>query len=339
MAIDLYKTRTMLRALETMYPARSFLLDTFFGTVEQSETEYVDIDIYVGKRRMAPFVNPMSEGKLVEGQGFTTQTIKPPYLKPKDKLDTSMLTDRPIGNTIYQTGSTPQSREAAKLGRKLAELRDMVTRRMEWMAANALNTGIITVVGDGFNATIDFAMPAANKVTLTGTALWTDAASDPITNLRNWRRQISQKTGLVPDVAVFGADVVDAFLKNDEVRALMDNRRMEPGAINFANLNEMGVTYVGNIQGLSIYAYDEWYLDTDGNEYPMVPVDKIFMGSTKARTARHFGLIQDLEAPGAVPFYPKSWTVPDPSVRWVMVQSAPLVALHESGAFMSIKAV
>lgn len=339
MAIDLYKTRTMLRALETMKPARNFLLDTFFPTVEQSTTEYVDIDIYDGQRRLAPFVNPMSQGKVIEDQGFTTQTFKPPYLKPKVKADTTILTDRAIGTTIYQGGANPQTMAAQKLGKQLADMRDMVTRRMEWMASSALNTGIISVVGEGYNATIDFAMPAAHKITLTSTALWTDAASNPVEALRTWRRTVAQKTGKVPNIAVLGSDVVNAFLKNVEVRAQMDLMRYTIGQVDMTSLGEQGVTYIGNIQGLALYSYDEWYLDSSGNEQPMVPVDKIFLGSTAARTAQHFGLIQDLRAPGAVPFFPKSWEEEDPSVRWLMVQSAPLVAMHESGCFMSIKAV
>ena len=87
--------------------------------------------------------------------------------------------------------------------------------------------------------------------------------------------------------------------------------------------------------------YDEWYLDDNGDEQPMMPVDKILLGSTRTRNARLYGAIQDLDAGAdfAVSRYPKSWTEKDPSMRFVMLQSAPLVALLQPDAFMSIKAV
>ena len=341
MAVNLYETRTMLRILEESKPARRFLLDTFFSDVETSTTEHVDIDVIVGQRRMAPFVSPLSEGKVVEKIGYTTRTFKPPYLKPKFVVDAEDLTDRMPGNIIYTPGSSPAERTARKLGELLAEGREMVVRRCEWMAANALNTGTITVTGEGLSATIDFSMPAGNKITLTGGDLWTDTAnSDPLKNLRTWRRQIAQSAGVSPDIAIIGTSVTDALLAHDDVRTLLDNRRIQVGNIDFRNYNELGVSYIGNIQGLDIVEYAEWYLDSSGTEQPMVPVDKVLLGSTMARTAQHYGLIRDVEAgDAAVQIFPKSWTQPDPSVRYLLLQSAPLVALHQSNAFISAKVV
>ena len=40
-------------------------------------------------------------------------------------------------------------------------------------------------------------LPAAHKPTLTGAALWTDEASDPIGNIRAWKKLISQNGGPV----------------------------------------------------------------------------------------------------------------------------------------------
>lgn len=340
MSIDMFKTRTMLEALEQMFIPKTFILDTFFKNVETSTTKTVDIDIIKGKRRLAPFVQPTAQGKIVERTGFTTQAFEPPYIKQKMPTKATEILNRLAGNTIYQGNSSPSEQAAKQLGKDLVELIQMIVRREEWMGANALDTGIITVSGEGINATIDFKMAASHKITLTGTALWTDALGTPIKNLRTWKRLVAQDSGLTPDAAIFGSSVIDAFLANADVQKLLDNRRILLGQIDPKTLPN-GATYIGRIEELDIYGYDEWYLDDAGVLQPMVPVDKVWLGSTRARTARHYGAIQDLEAnlTGAVQYFPKSWIEKDPSVQWLMVQSAPLVCPHEIDAFLSAKAV
>ncbi|PCJ51688.1 MAG: capsid protein, partial [Planctomycetota bacterium] len=74
-------------------------------------------------------------------------------------------------------------------------------------------------------------------------------------------------------------------------------------------------------------------------EQPMIPEDTLILGADNARTARHYGAIHDLDATAAVQYFPKSWTQEDPSVRFVMLQSAPLVIPHQIDAFMSVQAV
>ena len=57
MAIDIFEVRSMLRQIEQMKAAQSFLRDMFFPEVNVSTTPKVDIDIVKGKRRVAPYVS------------------------------------------------------------------------------------------------------------------------------------------------------------------------------------------------------------------------------------------------------------------------------------------
>lgn len=340
--MDIFATRAMLAALEVIKPPRSFLLDTFFPAVETSDTEYVDIDIIKHKRRLAAFVTPLAEGKQVERLAFNTKTIKPAYIKEKMKTTAADLLVRPIGQNIYQTAA-PEQRAALQLARDLQELRTRRLRRMEWMAASALNAGTIQVTGEGVDVLVDFGMGADHKVTLAGTAKWTDQAaghSTPLENLRTWKRLISQSSGRQPNIAVFGYAVIDAFMAHPEVQAYLNQWRNLSVQVQMDSLPE-GVTYVGRFEGLDIYGYDEWYLDDNDVEQPLVPGNKIFLGSTKARLVQHYGAIQDLDAGGlaALNEFPKSWRTTDPSVQWVMLQSAPLVVPHEIDTFMSIQPI
>ncbi len=342
MSIDIFSTRTMLAAIEQIVTARTFLLNTFFPGFQQFESKSVDIDIIKGKRRLAPFVSPVVAGKVMDKRGMTTRSYTPPYVKPKFATGAQEILNRAPGEIVYVGGQSALERASTKLGEELAELDDTITRREEWMAAQSLVSGSVNVVGDGINDVINFGRAADHTVTLTGAALWTDAAGTPLKNLRTWRRKIIQDSGVSPDVAVFGASAIDAFLTNAEVVAALDTRRVDLGMIDPQLLPE-GVTYYGYIKdvGLDIYGYDEWYVDDAGAEQPMMPVDKVVIGSSKSRNAKLYGMIQDLDAGAgfAVPRFPKSWTKKDPSVRFVMLQSAPLVALLQPDSTMCIKVV
>jgi len=346
MSISLYETRTMLQIVQQLKRPKTFLLETFFPGFRQFDTLNVDIDIYKGKRRMAPFVSPVVEGKPVEKLGYTTNSYKPPYIKPKMPTTAQELLNRQPGQVSYGTQSLPE-RAAAELGRELGDLLDQITRREEWMAAQALNGGIVSVVGDGVNDTIDFQMAATHKVTNSGGALWTAVGtSHPITDLTTWARLCAQDSGLVPNVVVMGSDVANAFINHADIKGntgQFSSVKVSLGQIN-PQLLPNGVSFLGTITAPSlnvdVFVYDEWYIsDSDGLEYPMVPVNKLFMGSTNAQNSKLYGAIQDMEAVEelgssmiAVPRFPKSWVTKDPSIRWLMIQSASLVALNQPDA-------
>ncbi len=336
--IDLFDRRTMLRALEQSNPPKTFLLDTFFPTIQQSDTDTVDIDIIKGKRKLAPFVAPMHEGKVIVNEGFETFTFKPPYIKAK-KVTTAMdILKRSAGNTIYQNELSPMQKAAQKVGADLRELQEMITRREEWMAALALTTGKIHVQGEGINQVIDFQMPKDHKIELPTGKKWSDPNSDPISDLRRWQTKVVQDSGLVPRIAVLGREALNALLEHKKMQKILDNLRMNVGHIDPKALPN-GAKYWGCIEDIDLYSYNEWYLDDAGKEQPMIPENMIILGADNARTARHYGAIHDLDATAAVRYFPKSWAQEDPSVRFVMLQSAPLVIPHQIDAFMSIQAV
>lgn len=336
--INLFDTRTMLRALEQSSQPKTFLLDTFFPTIRQSDTDIVDIDIVKGKRKMAPFVAPIHQGKLIENKGYHTYTFKPPYIKAKKATTASDILIRTPGNSLYKQAENQQQKAALRVGEDLRELQDMITRREEWMAAQALVTGKCHVQGEGVDDVMDFHMMADHQEVLTDVAKWTSSNSHPISDLRRWQEKIVQDSGLVPRTAVMGRDVANALMNHEEVLKLLDNRRVQIGQIDPQSLAS-GAKYWGSIDDIDLYSYNEWFIDDDGTEQPMIPPERLIIGSTQARTARHYGAIHDLQATTAVRYFPKSWEVEDPSVRFIMLQSAPLVIPHQIDAFMSIQVV
>jgi hypothetical protein len=345
--IDIFDTRTMLEAIEQMKRPANFLRDTFFPRAHQSESDTVDVDIIKGKRRMAPFVSPLSEGKAVENIGFSTSTLKPGYVKPKMPTTAAQLLKRAPGEVLYAGGMTIEQRAAAKLGKDLSDLMDQIDRREEWMAAKALDLGAYTmkIKGDSGDQSVvvDFLMANTHKITLAGVDLWSAGTSDKIGDLQAWANLCRKDSGVNPTDVVFGEDACAAFLADTKILALLDNRRIDMGQINPRQLPN-GVSYIGHINApnlsVDLWSYAEWYLDEDtGVETPMVPAAKVWMGSSLAANTKCHAVIQDMEAiaegQAAVSRFPKSWLTKDPSVQWLMVQSAPLIALNQPDAFVS----
>lgn len=339
--IDPFETRTMLAAVEQMDRAKSFLRDTFFQGEKTFDTKHVDLDIRKGGRKIAAYVSPLAESKVVEKDGYQTSTFTPPYVKEKEPIQPSEFLNRPAGAVLYAPGQDPATRLQQETGRILADLDDRFSRLEEVQAAQALNAGIVTCVGEGVNATVDFGMDANHKITLAGTDLWSDAQSDPIKNYIDWCDLVAKDSGLVPDVSIIGLDAWKAARTNQAFLDALNNRRVNVGQIDPRQLPN-GVTYLGDLEeagvSISLYIYKEWYEDpSTGLLTPMVPADKVWLGSTRARCRKLYGAIQDIDAGGlaAVRRYPKSWTVKDPSVRWVQLQSAPLMAMEQPDGFAS----
>jgi hypothetical protein len=340
--MDIFDTRTMLDAVEQMKPARRFLMDTFFRAGRTFPTKTVEIDIVKGKRKMAPFVHPRLPGSNSLREGFRSDTYTPPYIQPKRETEAELILKRSPGENPYAS-KPPAMRAAEQLGKDLAELDEEITRREEWMCAQALTTGQIRVVGEGVDDTIDFLMASDHKITLT-TGKWDAAGSNPIGNLRGWKRKIAKDSGRTANVGVMSAEAVDAFQANDMVMKMLNTRRVDLGIIKPEELPD-GVTYLGylNDPGIDLYAYDEWYLDAEEVEQPIISAGGIILGSTNTRNGVLCGAIQDLDAieSGLVEArrFPKSWVTPEPSARWLKLQSAPLAALLEPDAFIFAKVV
>lgn len=341
MTISIYDPRSMARALEEMLDAKAFLTRLFFGGSGITHTsEHIDVDIQTGVRRAAPYTNPAGEGKAVDRIGFTTYTYRPPTLAPKMAITVPDLQSRLPGEHIY-SGQDANSRGAALLGKDLATLDEMIVRRLEIMVRDALVDGAIDIQGDDVDYTITFPARHASLTLglLAAAARWSHADSDPIANLRAWRRAIQAQTGLTADVMILGNAAVDALLANTAVRAQLDNRRMDLGKI-APELMDSGATYVGRLQGVDLWGYDE--LDPDGN--PLIAAKTGLMGCTGARCETHYGAVGVATGEGndariaLVPAerVPQSWVTKEPPVRHLKVSSRPLPIPVQTNGFLTV---
>ena len=296
--VDLYTPRTLAEVVKTTPPVRTFLRDRFFTNVKTFPTKRVDIDIVKGNRKMAAFIHPMVGGEIVQAEGYETKSYAPPLINPATISTADQLLVRLPGEDMY-SGKTPADRAAEKLIEEYNQLNDMTTRREEWMAAQVLTTGQLKVKGKGVDEVIDFGL--TNKITLASTKKWGASAADIWGNLKDWKQQVSRNGFANANMVIMGKAAADAFMADATVAKLLDNRRIEIGAIKPEEM-EGGLTYYGhlNLPGVDIYGYDEVYLDDEtGETKPLIPDNVVLMIPSAASFMRAYGLCTYLDDAGA----------------------------------------
>ena len=334
---DILEPKTMIQAIEQMPSAGAFLQETFFPNVETHNTRLIEVDVTKGGRRMAPYVSPVQEGKVIRKEGGKTSQIKLPYVKLKYDITAVESARRQPGENPY-SARTPGQRAQSILGKRLLEGKRAVARTVEVQAAQALVHGKVICQGTDeseidWSVELDFGRDPANTITLAAGDYWTAPGVNPLDDLRTWRIALFKTSGYRPDVVVMGTDVMNAFLSSASVQALLDNRRMALGQVDMKPTKGTGATYIGAVEGLELYHYVDWYEDPlTGALTEMIPANALVMGSREAANAVNYGAIVDLDFPGGPierKIFPKTWADPDPSILWLLLQSSPLATLAE----------
>lgn len=327
-----FSIKKLLQIVEVMRRPSSLFLDLFFRQVEKFESDIVEIDVYREKRHLAQFTHSDSESHVHRRTQFERTPYRAPYIKEKLPTTASEMLYAALGEHVYSDQS-PAQRAVNQVTRDMNELMSLAMRRKEWLAGKLLDGGAVQIVGKGLNYLLDFDMPAGNQIVLGEGDRWDDADVSISKDIREFRRILGQESGKVPNIAVLGSDVIDVILADDEIDKALDNRRKEIGHINIQDL-PLGARYIGDFEGLKMYGYDEQFVETVGaNPANYMPVNKIFMGHSEARTVKAYGVIKDRRALYATDYFFKTWEEEDPSVEWLQMQCAPLPGLSESCAF------
>lgn len=292
---NLFEARTMGALIERMPRTTTFIRDTFFKRIETFPTKSIDVDFVKGNRRLAPFVHPKVGGKTVPNAGYQTSSYTPPLMAPNTVTTAEELMNRLAGENPY-SGKTAAERGVEKLAKETKELEDMITRREEWMSAQALFTGKIPIIGEGVDEEIDFGFTNKEKIS-TANKKWNVETADPISDIREWRIKV-QKTGHVNcNIMIMSSDVVGYFLKNPIVQKTLDTKAYDLAVIKPKELPN-GATYIGTLSefGMDIYEYNETYLDDWTNpEKPedkmLVPEKTVALLSSSADYGRYYGAV------------------------------------------------
>jgi hypothetical protein len=337
MAFDLYSTAALMAVVRVTPIESSYWLDNFYPRQMTFDTEEIMFDRIKTNRRLAPFVSPVVQGRVIRSQGYETRAFRPAYSKPKHIVDPNRVFSRLAGEDIGGS-STPAQRWNAAVAENMAEERTMLQRLFNWMAGMATIYGKVTITGEDYpTQVVDFGRNAGLTRILAGTARWGEADADPLADVKDLRTLAFKESGSVINRLTMGIEAFDRFFASQGVKDLLKGDSVNVNRTSDSTLSAMGSTdtpyeYRGVLQGangqgrIEVYTYNEQYEDAAGNTVDyMSPYDVVGTGPG-IQGVRCFGAIRDKRAGlQAIPIFPKMWDQEDPSLTYTMSQSAPLM--------------
>lgn len=343
--MDMFSTATLLEVSRHIRTITPFWL-SFFPRQINFDTEEIFFDrVDQDYRRLAPLVVPNVQGRPLGLGGYDSLSFKPAYVKPKHVVDPNMVIERRAGEGLVggNTLSLEQRRQAAIA--EITRIHDvMLTNRNEWLAARALIDGQVTLSGEDYPSTlVDFRRHSSLSYALTGNARWSEATSDPMTDLMNARVNANTRSGARVTKFVFGGTAWSYFTARVDLKDLMD--RNYGGVV--ADVQRLrdgyeGQEYMGSISGsqgggrMELWVDTSKYLDDAGNEQFFLQQSTV-VGVSNVEGIRCFGAIKDFRA-GLRPLekFPKVYQQEDPSVEYYLTQSAPLMVPKKPNASFKI---
>ncbi|MFC6490687.1 major capsid protein [Nitratireductor sp. GCM10026969] len=338
-----FTTAQVVAAAEALDRFTPWLRNTFFGRVVQFETEEILFDKLGRRRKIAPFVSPNVPGKERKQRGREVRAYKPPYVKPKSGLNPSDAQARQVGEA-YGGALSMLDRYDMMVMQALADHEEEITGREELMCSSGLQTGTITVKGEGIDDVVDYHRDADLTIALAAGDRWGEVGVAPLDNIREWARLVAAKSGGVVRDFVMGYGATDIFTKDIDVREILDNRRQRGGEMELGGVTSGGVDdvarYVGTIDGsLRFWEYVQTYEDDDGNTQHYWPEFGVGAIAPQMMGTMTYGAIQDVKSLRAEQRFAKQWEEEDPSREVLMTQSAPLPVPVEpnASAFISVR--
>lgn len=316
-----------------MEPPENYWLSTFFTTEVTFDTEEIDMSKITDIRKLAPLVVPTAQGVPIYTAAERLTSVKPAYIKPKDPVTASRMIRRVAGLGELGRGRrklTPAERYTAIIADVIRQHRYAIERRWEWMAAAAVIDAKVLLKDDRYpERLVDFERSPDHTVVLGAGARWGDAGVSIVDSLFSMRQIVrNAKFGGVTNRLTIGSEVWSVMRKDPEIREFL-NTQYRSGAnvnLNMGMLEGLEVERVGNIETLEVYVYSDFYEREDGTAVPYMSPKDIVLTGGNIKGVRAFGAIQDKKANlQPLPVFVKQYDEEDPSVTFILSQSAPLM--------------
>lgn len=313
----------------------NYWLNLCFPGSHMSDREEIIFEKITTRRHIAPFVLPTVPGKpTYKKDGSTVSMFRPSYVKPKDSVRPAEQTSRQPGDLFTLTPRSPRQNFDAEVVRIVQFHRSIIQRRWEWLAARATIDGSVTIEGEGYPAvTVDFNRDPGHTITLAGPTYWDDPAHDILGDIQGWAdMQADADFGGVPNRLTVSPDVWAVMRKNQGIKDELDLQRrgtrvdILTGLVQPDPLPGQAI-YVGTLgAGIDVYVYRDYYVDDAGNTQKFLAEKTVMLTAPGVDGVKAFGAILDTKAGlMTTDIFPKMWDQEDPSARFIMSQSAPLM--------------
>ncbi len=342
MATSYFEHEDIAAVITEAKPFMPFFLQ-FFGMQYITDDRKIDFDKIPTDKRIAPFVSPRLQGKVIREKGFEVQVYKPGYIKDKAAIDPEHVFARRAGEPMGKPLTNAQ-RHAAIVGDQSVSMYERFQRRLEVMAAEFIRNGKYTMKGDELSVEVDFGRRANLTKALAGTRKWGLATQDAMQDFEDIFNLTVNNTGTM----VFGSAAWANFTKDKGFdKAIIDN--LQSGAqstiqfspMQMSDLNDAGVIRRGTLAsaGCELYTYAGGYTDPKtGLEVKyMDPDEVIFIPSRNSGWQCYAAIWDDKANYTGMPYFFKNWSQEDPGTPFLMLQSSPMLAHTDINSFAVLK--
>lgn len=345
---DTYTTQVLLGVVEGRQGGKlTPFFRNFFPFRVQSDREEILFDVVDKKKRLAPFVSPLVKGKIMEAWGYVTRVFKPAYLKPKAVIKPTDAIKRLAGEKLTGELSMGQRRDI-HIRNAAFEQDDACDNREEVMCAEVLRLGQVTVSGDGYaTQVVNFNRNPAHRIVLAGADLWSAGTATPNDDLEEWAELVRDNgDGAVVTDWIMGTSAWKAYkkwLKDEEPELLklllLSQNRGQTTSLQMGPQAARKIVNQGTVGEFTFWTYSDTYQDEDGVTTQVFPKEEVLGVSMDVEGHICYGAILDADAGDSglavMERFPKNWREPDPSLEYVMTQSAPLAVPLRPNATVS----
>lgn len=342
--VNLYDSYSLTEAVNLLPVAEPFVVKNIFKTVVPHDSDSILYEEYAGSEDVAQFVgrnepNPKSVDK---GTRVAKSFQLPRTYESKLFTAQELAMINAVGQ-IFSDANIRMEEQNKYIARELEQLKSRVIRRREQMACEALATGKIIVTQDNLEMTYDFGFEANKQlVTLSAQKLWSAATSNPVNDVREWRRLIAKRSGVNVRNILLGTAAAEAFLKNEAVMKALDANNFRIGAVDI-NADVTGsVGYLGRVAGIDVWEYSQQYVK-NGEAFDMIPTDRAIAVGESNNFRLHYGaafrINNGVAAPIISEFYLEAEKIGEnKAVQWNLEQKS-LPVIHDKGCVISAKVV
>jgi hypothetical protein len=326
------------------------LQDRYFEEGECFQTDEVLVEYKDGTKRLAPFVSPSINGKIVKRDKYTANAYQPALIAPKRPMTIDTLKKKGFGEAFYKQ-LTPAERAVAIAARDMQDMNEMIVNRKEAMCAEVMQTNALimkhyTDDNELYDTKeIAFYEGNANPATYTPQTSWANPDAKILDDVYTIGEIMSQDGVPAVDV-VMGSNVAKVFKRNNEIIKELDNRRFEIGEYKPRQLGDDAFLMATlNVDGcdFNFIHYRGWFEDEEtGRIKKFIDPDSIVVTAPKSGVI-NYGAITQIDygssdfttyAKPVVPLY----EIKD-QTRSIMLRTAPLVQPKHKNPFYVSKVI
>lgn len=342
----LYTPEQMLEAMRTRQRPETFLRDRLINMPAKiSDTKYIEIDEEIIANGIAGYNSRTGEAVEVAKDGMTSYLHVAPYVNEQVTMTPADVDTRLPGQTIYE--GTAEDRESTRVNQNMDKLQDRLDNLEESQAAEIIQTGKVTVSAVGDSYTVDYSLPAANKVTLSGVNVWGGASSAIRDNLITWSK-VPRQNGY-PVVDIYMDDLAGNLFLDDvqstdgSLHKLFDMKNVEAGNIDIDAMSEMSATYLGMLKlpGLTARAwiYSGGYRTNATTYVQHMNNYRVVMVGRGFGLQPCYGKIENFKAGFVGRRFPNMWGTDNGKFRYMSMESSPLMVGRNIRAIFSATVV